>query len=235
MKLTGTKSLYITLAIVSIFLMAIVFISTPSENQVAQTDNVFAGAPEPTDFTAPPIGGPEEFPTPAITATRSPQITVTSSPTTRASASVVASSSATPLPTLSATPIPTIAANITNSPSPVPTFDLNLPGDTTTTTTPTNAPVAQIKKSNNTPIIIGVIIGALLIVGGLILVLARRKGKDDEFIPQAGPTAPPQSYPPPATGFETIAKPTSPDQPQFNTPYDQYMNNQPQPGNPQNQ
>jgi hypothetical protein len=78
-----------------------------------------------------------------------------------------------------------------------------------------------------------VIVGILLIAGGVILVLVRRQSKEIDPT-SGGPVMPPQT--PMQPPYQAPAPQTySPDQSQsnFNTPYDQYVNNQPNPPNSQ--
>jgi LPXTG-motif cell wall-anchored protein len=203
------KSLYISLFLVGAFVLGIVAMQLPRINaEIGMSDNVMAGSEEPVE-TIIPIGGSDEA-TNAPIPTVSPVIS--SSPTSRPTLQPAFTSSPTPVLTPEPTLIPMESA------TPVPTFDLNLPGDTTGNT-PTNPPVAQTEQSNNLPIVIGVIVGVLLIAGGIILVLVKRRSQAADLTP---PTTPPQTPPIyPTSNIQT------PDQGGYNTPYDQYMNNQP--------
>jgi hypothetical protein len=201
------KSLYISLFVVAIFLLGIFATQFPKYSaNTAQSDSVYAGVEEPVDSTVPPIGGSDE-------ATNAP---ATATPTTRAT--TVASSSATPVPTIR----PTVGPTLPSEPTPVPTFELNLPGETTENATPSPAPVANVQSNSNIPIIIGIIVGLLLIGGGVALVIARRASKANEIIPSGNPVPPPSQFTPPVKQDPNT----------YVTPYDQYMNNQP--GNDQN-
>jgi len=204
------KSLYISLFLVGTFVLGLVAMQLPKMNsEIAMSDKVMAGSEEPIETTI-PIGGSDEatnVPLPTASPTAKPTFQPTLSPS----------------PVAALTPEPTLIP--IESATPVPTFDLNLPGDTTGTI-PTNPPVAQTQQSNNLPIIIGVIVGILLIAGGVILVLVKRRSQETEMTP---PTTPPQTPP-----IYPTSSSQSTDQSGYNTPYDQYMNNQPKtPDNPQ--
>lgn len=205
-KESATKSLYVSLFVVGLFLAAIIVMQTPqNSNSFSLVTNVYAGDQEPIEFTATP------------SATVRATVTVKPTATPRATA------------TASATPAPTVFVPQTTetpqSPTPVPTFNLDLPGDTTPVQTPVPTPYAGATQ-NNMPIIIAAVIGGLLLVGGLILFFVRRNKNSDYNPPSGGmPPAPPFQQPQGQTGQQNSGS--------FSTPYDQYISNQPNKPNEQ--
>lgn len=210
----ATRSLFLTLFVVGCFLSAIIFIQTPKQtDQISKLDRVYAGAIDPVDTTTPPIGGSDETVIKTTVPTKSPSPKATST----------ASPSAVPIATFF---LPTTTeAPIVQSPTPVPTFSLDLPGETTPTQTA--APIVQqTKNTNNTmPFIIAGVIGAILLIAGIILFILKKKKDSDDFTPPNTPSNPP------AQPFQTpVASPNQPNATgdgSFSTPYDQYINNQP--------
>lgn len=110
------------------------------------------------------------------------------------------------------------SGSTSQTPTPLPTFELNLPGDGNEDPVPTASEVAAIVQNNNTPlIIIGVVVGVVILLAIVGFVLLK-KSRDNP---------PPPSFPGSMPNYPTPQQTNQESQPISNEPqYPPYINQQ---------
>ncbi len=218
------KTLLIALTIIGIFLVCTIISQSPRiAANLQKKDNAFAGAVDPSDevigTTNPNATEPPDEPLEDDNGTGTPIATATPFPT------VTTQATFTPFPTVTAT---TVAQE---TETPAPTFDIDIPGQTTPTLSPTPKPAT--KGASNIGLIIGAVVGTILLIIGIVWVILSRQKQSTNYTMPAPPSNP--TYPPyqPDNFSNTPAADTSgwaqsnggQQQGQgYTTPYDQYVN-----------
>lgn len=220
------KSLLISLAIIGIFLVCIIAAQIPNiASNLSEQDNAMAGAQEPIEATIDPNATDEPDEPLEDEVDVVPTVKPTTSPLS------TGFSTLTPAPTIATfTPFPTINTEVDQTPTPMPTFAVDIPLETSPTTAPSPKPTSQ--TQSNIGLIIGGVIGSILLIIGIVWIILSRQKKNNEYTMPAPPSNPEyQSYQSNLMETSHASAPgwTPPNnQPEnYTTPYDQYMENNP--------